>query len=335
MIGAYARLVRLLDRRETGEPLAAFRICVGLILAHHLLVMGLDGLVPLLWMDLPDGGMRPLAEEGSWWVGLLGGPHPGVVWPLYALTLAASIGLTVGLYARVQAFLALQGFLALAWINGHAGGSYDNLISNSLWLLVLARSDATASILCRIRTGSFFSNEEVQAWPRWLVVLQLVAMYASTGLQKVSAAWVPGGDFSALYYILQQPTWARWDMAWLAWIYPLTQLATGATWFFEVGSPVLLLFFYYRLTADRPGRLRAWCNRLDARSLFAAVGISMHLGIHLLMVVGPFSTLSIALYACLFSPDEWRRGARRLRSAFSRGPAPAPPGPTEASLPGS
>ena len=139
------------------------------------------------------------------------------------------------------------------------------------------------------------------------MVVQLVLMYSSTGLQKVSTHWVPGGDMAALYYIMQQPSWQRFDLSWTAWVHPLTQLATLGTWLWEVGSPVLLLAFWYRRTRGGGGWLRATLNRIDARSLFALFGALVHAGIHALMDVGPFSYVSIALYPALFSPDELRQ----------------------------
>jgi len=320
---AWSRIVAFLDRREPGEALAAYRVLLGLNVLWAVSSVWAPGLVPVLWLQPEDGGMRPLQDGGSWLVGALGGPTPEVVWALVVGTVVASVFLVLGVASRLMALLCLQGFLAVAWINGHAGGSYDNLLTNALWLLVLARSDATASLTCRVRTGAWRQATQVPAWPRWLVALQLVVMYTSTGLQKVSASWVPGGDSSALYYILQQPSWARGDFSWTAHVFPLTQAATLSVWIFEVGAPILLLFLWFRHTRDRPGRLRAACNRLDARSLFVAYGALMHIGIHVTMAVGPFSTVCLAMYACLFSGEEWAAALDRLPGWRGRGPQPA------------
>jgi hypothetical protein len=330
-VNAWRRLVGFLDRRETGEALAVYRVAVGLNVLWAMVSVWAPGLVEVLWLQPAAGGMRPLAADSSWLVGALGGPSSAVVWPLVIGTTLASIGLILGIGSRALAFVCLQGFLAVAWINAHAGGSYDNLLTNALWLLVLARSDATWSLACRLRTGAWKSDTLISSWPRWLIVLQLLLMYCSTGLQKVSASWVPGGDSSALYYILQQPSWARHDMSWVAWLYPVTQAATLSVWLFEVFAPLLLVVLWFRHTRDREGRLRKLSNRLDLRSWFVVYGVAMHLSIHALMVVGPFSTTSIALYAALFSADEWRRGADRLRSLARRLQGSTELPPTQAS----
>ncbi len=139
-----------------------------------------------------------------------------------------------------------------------------------------------------------------------MAIYQLVLIYWSTGLHKVSASWTPVGGYSALYYTLQQPTWQRWDMDWLAWVYPLTQAATALTWFWEITSPLLLLALWYRATPERPGRLRAVFNRLNYRRLFVVFGVCLHLMIFALMDVGPFTWVTLAFYVCLYGPDEWR-----------------------------
>ena len=142
---------------------------------------------------------------------------------------------------------------------------------------------------------------------------RLVLVYGTTGLQKLSAHWLPGGELSALYYIMQQPSWQRIDMAWLAPFYPLTQAATLTTWCWEICAPLLLLAYVFRSTRTRPGRMRGWMNTHDFRTLYAAFGIAMHLGIFLTMEVGPFTWISLAFYACLWHPDEWTHVWRRLQ----------------------
>ena len=86
-------------------------------------------------------------------------------------------------------------------------------------------------------------------------------------------------------------------------------------WIWEITSPLLLLFYWYRNASGRGGWLRNSFNWLDFRRWFVAIGVMVHLSILVLMDVGPFSLVAMAYYPCLFHPDEWRRGAGR----FSRG----------------
>jgi hypothetical protein len=302
--GPWGRWVALLAEREAGTSLVLFRIGCGCTVLWSVGSVALSGMVPVLWLGPADGGFAT-AGDGAWPFRWLGGVTPATVWPAVAVTLLAGLLLVLGGGGRLTALVALQSYMALTGLNTNAIGAYDWLLTNALWLLVLGRSTATLSLDCRLRTGRWRSAELVSAWPRYLAVYQIVLVYWSTGMHKLSRAWTPADGFSALYYILQEPTWQRWDMTWLAHVYPLTQFATATTWLWEVTAPLLLLVLWYRRTRDRPGRLRALCNRLPLRGLWVAAGVSMHVGILLLMDVGPFSLAALSYYPCLFHPDEW------------------------------
>ena len=62
--------------------------------------------------------------------------------------------------------------------------------------------------------------------------------------------------------------------------------------------------------------MRALFNRFEIRGYFAVIGISMHLGIALLLDMGPFSWISLAYYICLLKPREIEPWLTRL--AFVR-----------------
>jgi hypothetical protein len=240
------------------------------------------------------------------------------VWGTWTVAVAAGLALVLGVGGRLPAVAAWITYPALVDLNGDAVGGYDLVFGNAFWLLVLARSTATLSLDCRLRTGRWTSDEPVPAWPRYLAVFQLVLIYWSTGMHKLSRTWVPGGDASALYYTLQQPTWQRFDMSWLAHVYPLTQAATVTAWLWEVSAPLLLLALWYRRTADRPGRLRALFNLVNYRRWWVLMGLGMHLGVLVLMEVGPFSPLMLSFYACLYRPEEWRRARPRAKGVAVR-----------------
>ncbi|MDP6931771.1 MAG: hypothetical protein QGG40_02600 [Myxococcota bacterium] len=311
----WARWLQILARTESGTALALFRIALATCALWNVGSAVSHDLVDAIWIDQAYGGYRDLGKGGAYFK-LVGGATPTTVWTAVVLSLSSSLLLIVGLGGRWTAFLALQSFQALSWANGHAGGSYDLLLANGMWLLVLGRSTATLSADCRLRQGRWTSDQPISAWPRYLVVLQLVVMYTSTGLHKVSASWTPAGDFSALYFIFQQPTWQRFDMAWTAHVFPLTQLATVTTWLWEISAPLLLLSFWYRWTRLRGGRLRGFMNRLDWRRPFALFGLVLHLGIYVVMEVGTFTPTTLCFYLCLWHPDEWHLRFRRLRPPF-------------------
>ncbi|MEZ4450272.1 MAG: HTTM domain-containing protein [Nannocystaceae bacterium] len=318
MIRAWRAWIAVLQRREDALPLAIFRALTGLAVLWNLLPAVLHGVVRVIWLDRDDGGYRVLRAAGSWLVQAAGDLSPGLVWGLVISTLCAGFLVMIGVGGRVAALCALQGTLAISMINTDAKGSYDALLCNSLWLLCLGDGQATLSIAAKRRHGVWIPRVDVAAWPRYLVILQIAAVYFSTGIHKVSAFWTPMGGFSALYYILQQPTWHRFDMTWLAHVYPLTQVSTALVWIFELTWPLLGLALYLR---QRPGdgRVRRLLRRFDPRTPYVIFGVSMHLMILAFMEVGPFSAITIAYYPCLYRADELRRGwarlRRRLRSA--------------------
>jgi hypothetical protein len=305
--------VAFLAQREAGTSLALFRAACGASVLYSLGSVVLHGMVPVIWLGKADGGYTDMGD-GPRLFRLLGGVTPTTVWAVVAATLLAGLLLLVGGGGRLAALLALQGYMAVTGINSNTLGAYDWLLTNALWLLVLARSTATLSLDCRLRTGRWLSDEPVFAWPRYLAIYQIVLVYWSTGMHKMSRSWTAADGFSALYYILQEPTWQRWDMSWLARAYPLTQAATATTWVWEISAPLLLLVLWYRRTRERPGRLRALCNRLPLRGLWVATGVAVHLGILLFMDVGPFSLVALSYYACLFRPEEWQRLGRFIVS---------------------
>ncbi len=309
----WSRIVELVELREPATVLALFRICLGLMVLYTVGSVVWHDIVPLVWLDEAYGGYRKL-EHGNFLVQWLGGPSPSLVWGLVAAVLVTGVALTLGLGGRLIAFATLWLVMAVTDLNGQAGGSYDELLTSGIWLLVLGPSTATWSLDCYIRTGSWHDPTATSgSWVRWLGTFQVILAYCSTGFQKVSAYWTPAGGYSALYYILQQPSWHRWDMSAAAYVYPLTQLMSFCTWSWEVGAPLVWLWLWLRHTRDRGGRLRRWMLRWDLRAAFALFGLMLHVGVWATMEVGPFSPVTLSFYLCFFHPDELAAAWARLR----------------------
>ncbi len=313
--------VARLEHREPATSLALFRIAMGVaVLATLGPVLSADLVVPL-WVDQAEGGFRPLQARHPL-VELLGGPTLATARLLVGAGLLAGTLLVLGLGGRLPALLALASMMAIFSLSPGTGGGHDRLHTNGLWLLVLAPSTATLSLDARLFSAPrrWCSDRAVPAWARYLAVVQLVAVYCATGLQKVGPEWFPWGGGSALYYALQNPIWARFPHAWVAEPVPyaLSVLGTTTAWWWEVLAPVWLLCFWFRATRERPGRLRAWALRVDLRALWAAYGLLMHLTLALLMNLGPFSLVTVGFYACLFHPDEWAAAGRRARALLGR-----------------
>ena len=302
--------VAIIDRCEAGDALALMRIAMGLAVVQTMVTTVWAGVVPVLWYDVADGGMVLVRHE-SWLVELLGGATPALVWTLVVLSLVGGLCVTVGLGGRIAPLVTAQAMLALRGIYA-SQGAYGAIIANGLWLLVLADATRTLSLDCRLRTGRWTDDTPVPAWPKLVGVIQLALIYFSAGVHKLSATWLPGGDMSALYYILQQPNWQRYEMSWIASVYPLTQIGTVLTWFLEIAWPVLLVAALYRAPARRERLLGRFFSRFDPRKLFMPLGIVLHLGVAIAMDVGPFFLATIAFYPCYFASTELRAMGARL-----------------------
>jgi len=319
---SWGRWVAFLGEREGAESLALARMIAGLTLAYHLVAMWTSGSADAMWVDIAHGGYRSV-DEG--WFGFPFDATPGAIHAVMALTSAAAVFLAFGIFTRVAAVIAWFGFSRLCDLNWQCGGSSDELLTNGLFLLMLSGCGETWSIDAWRRGGE---PATVPAWPRRLLVLQLVILYFMTALQKVSSSWIPFvGPMDALWYILQQPTWQRRDMRWLAPFFPLTQLATFTTWFFEMFAPLLLLAMWYRRTPAMSGRVRALFNRIPFRNAYLGLGLALHLGIWASLEVGPFLGGILALYAACFLPHEWRALATRVRERIKARSAVVRPAP--------
>lgn len=302
----WTRWANLIDRREDATPLALARIVAAFTVWLHLSTMWISGTALGVWVHVQFGGIR---ETDLPWLDIVGGATPQNIRILLALGIASSALMMFGVFTRITCVLTWFTFRLLTGLNDHSGGSSDDLLVNGLFLLIFAGCGGALSFDNRKQPPKI-----VPSWPRYVLTGQLVLIYWMTGLQKVSAAWLPNGPLDALWYIFQQPSWQRIEMTWLARVFPLTQLGTLVTWIFEWSAPLLLLAFWYRDTRDRPGRVRRLFNRFDFRSLYLAVGVMLHIGIWVTLEVGPFSGGVFALYMCCFTADEYRAALARVRT---------------------
>ncbi len=285
-----------MDRREPAGALAAFRIAMGVVLIGTVLSVAAVPARWPVWLDAAHGGW--ISQPGSPVMKMLGASQ-WTVGAMVVLCVVSALLVTLGFGGRVSAFVALQSWLALADLNGRAGGAYDELIANGLWLLVLSSGTQTASMDAWRRTGQWMPPlSTAPVWGRFLVAFQILLVYGATGLAKVSAHWVPGGDASALYDILQQPTWQRFDASWVASVYPLTQVATTTLWIWEFTAPLWGIAWLASLT-NGGGR---WT---DIRFLYLGIGLGFHMGTECLLEVGAFGFASLAFYPALLHPADW------------------------------
>lgn len=311
----WASWVALWDRQERPDTLALLRILLCLVLLTDQLEVLRLGLVEALWAPASAGGIGdPLSSSPPPMLYRVFPETPATAWGAFSLWTAATLMFGFGLFSRFSGLVLVLIYAQLALVLPGADRGIDMLIRNVLLILALSPAGEAWSLDARIRTGRWSgSGAPRPSWARQLLILQLVVMYFTAGVQKVSVAWLPMGDFSALYIVLHDPAVANTAAMDLAPWYPLTQIATACTLVWEWSAPLLLLAFWYRDSRLRPGRLRAWMNRLDFRLLYLLVGVAFHVGIHATMHIGIFPWAMMATYVCAFHPDELAAFARRFR----------------------
>jgi hypothetical protein len=281
---------------------------VGLVLLWDMLAIYRLDLVVRLWGSPELGGFgdvmsrTPVPEMYRWFA-----PTPGLAWAAWGILTAGLACFTLGLFTPFAGIVALVVYAQVAQVLPLGDRGIDLMMRNVLLLLSLSGCNRIWAMDALI----FGRRELVPAWPRHLLIVQLLVMYFMASVQKTAVAWWPWGGYSALYLVLQDPSIAAWRFGWLQEVYPLTQLATASTMVFELLAGPMVLTWWFRDTRTRPGRLRAFWNRLDVHRWWMLVGVMLHVGIAATMAIGIFPYAMLALYPAFFHPDElprWVRG---------------------------
>lgn len=298
-----AAWIQLWDRHEPPHTLALVRILVASVILWDFFTILRLGLVPVLFSPMEAGGFpdvadrNPVPELYRWFAW-----DTPTAWLGWGVMVGATSCLLVGFLTPLAGLVALltSAQLALVLPNGDRG--IDLLLRNALFLLLLSGCGRVWSVDALWRRPVAV----VPSWPRHLLILQLAVVYFSAGVQKTAFSWTPIGGYSALYLILQDPSIALTRFDWLADWYPVTQVATAGTTFFEIGAGMIPFVYWFRATRTRPGWVRAWFNRVQPLRMWLAVGVLLHLGIAFTMALGIFPFAMLALYPAFFHPDEWR-----------------------------
>lgn len=306
--------VDLWDRREAPLSLALCRVLLGLVVVWDIGLMAPLDLVQVMFGTAEHGGLAHLEDYRKVpELFELIEPSEGLAGAFFAVLLGSAVLFTLGLATRLSGLVLLLTWAQWALLLPWADRGIDMLMRNAVLLLVLSGSGRALSLDARLRTGSWLGDGGlVTAWPRYLLIVQLVIVYFAAGVSKVASSWLPVGDWSALYIAMRDPAFRKLEVETLHLVYPLTQLGTAVSWVWEWTSPVLLLAFWFRCTRTRRGRLRAWMNRVSFVRLFLLVGASFHVGTHFALQLGIFPFAMLALYPAFFHPDEVGVAARRV-----------------------
>jgi hypothetical protein len=301
--GAFMRWIAFWDRRERATSLAFTRILVGSVLFLDMLLARYRGAAEALLAPPPFGMGTGAAAVPSFLPApsALAGDDVAVLW--WALVLVASL-----MFASGALYKSAGALLTLALVNfAHFdpnGDAIDTLYRVVVPILTLSRANARFSVDAWL--GSKLGRPPptmVPAWPRYLLMLQLLWMYFSAAHCRDDAAWWPHGGFAAIGNVMGDPHFARFPPGSLVSLYPLTQLGTAVSMAFEMSAPLMVFLTWFR--RDGGGSFGAFARRWRIRAVWLATGAALHLGIALTMTLGMFPYGVLALYPLFLHPDEY------------------------------
>lgn len=317
----FEKIVKLFDEREKPTALALVRIFVALTLVYDLAVVGLLDAPVWLWAPIDQGGTSPTATpEAAWFYKVFPATADSAM-GLYVALLVTAVTLGLGFFTRTSALLFVLLSAQSSILNDAGDRGIDRAIRIVILILAFSAAGRAYSVDARIASGSFRGDGALApAWPRFLVLGQLVIMYTAAGLSKSATLWLPWGGHAALYVILNEPIYATMDFGFLEHpvLYFLTQLGTLSSRAWELISPIVLLAAYYRRTPDGPGRLRAFMNRHPVREIYVAFGVAFHLLLAFTLKLGIFPFAMLAFFPAFFRPDEIERFFVRVRRFAKR-----------------
>ena len=303
---AWRAWVALMDRRESPTALALVRIGVALVVLVDYLWIAHRDLIDPLWSRFPHG--YAMGHEG--WADALGLSAFG----LWVIGVAALVLILVGAGTRVACIVFVLVSAQHAALAPDSETGVDQLFRIVLIILALSRCNARWSVdaLIARRIGRPMPAE-VPAWPRYLLLLQLLWVYFSGGQNKSSHEWDPIGGFTALGHALMDPHNGRLDPDVVSAMFPFTRIATALTITFELTALLYLLWLYFAATAERPGRFRRFANRARLRWIWFGLFVFFEIGIAIGLKLGSFPFGMLALWPLLLLPEDLARLLQRLK----------------------
>jgi len=281
-------------RPVTASGLGIMRILMGVM----LVMTSIDLIPDLVLLVGPDGVHSAAAAEkgmrmGRWtWFDQVDSMQ--TVYLIHGATLLANLLFLLGFRSRTMGILSVLAHAALYQRNGWFMNGGDRLVREFTLYISLVPCGAAYSVdawLARrkaARRGAGPSSPLIPILAHRLIQIQLCVMYLASGADKYATKSWRGGN--ALYYAISSESYQR--SAELSAPLLTTELgqsllamATSITCYWEMGFFLLVLW--------RPTR---W--------LALIMGLGIHLGIHVLLMVAYFSSASVWGYLT-FVPYDW------------------------------
>ena len=201
-----------------------------------------------------------------------------VLYGTLGVYIASLIGMVLGFRAKAMAFVAWALHLVINNSANMYGYGVESFIHISLFYLIFMPTTTHWAVR---RLSRERSDKAEQYAGLWLTILRihLCIVYLNAGMAKfLGQDWISG---EAIWRTLAQPTYAQFDMFWIAYVPWLSLIATWS---------VLLLETAYSVFIWIPALRKYW---------LAAI-IAMHAGIGLLMGLHAFAGIMIVLNIAAF-----------------------------------
>jgi hypothetical protein len=219
---------------------------------------------------------------------------------------------TLGLFTRVMQVLALVCITSLNTRNLMVeDGGVATMIAFAVWTVflplgdrlsldALCRDAALKNIAQRVRARKA-AKRPVVSLAVLALTLQIVAIYLLNALHKTGRTWANG---DAVHYVLWQARVNTEFAWWLAHHEPswFSPLATRGTLIIEYAIPLLMLYPYRGLP----------------RAVAFVCSVALHMGIALVMTLGPFSYAMMALVLARFPGEVLTTLLARMPARFGR-----------------
>jgi len=276
---------------------ALLRVAVGLVGCLSLLQLH-D--VRVFW---DASGMIPADDNGlglkPWLVANGLGDIGGRV--LFVACVTSFVAMIIGFWSGVAVAASLAASLVQILWNALPLSGAHPAIQGLLFCLIWADCGAVWSVdawLARRRSVS--GNSSVEPYPiapLRLVRFQVALVYFSTGLWKLqSAHWRDG---ATIHYVLDSNVFRRIPHDLPRALDPVATILTYSTFFWELGFALMLL------------------NR-HTRKVALFIGVALHLGMALVMEIGPFHWVMLASYLSFLNPHWVARRFTQLPDVFVR-----------------
>jgi hypothetical protein len=292
---------RLFFAPVSARPLGAFRIVYGVLMLIYLGLMSVEFDIWYTGAGILHGIQSREAAGPLRFSVLQFTDNPALAYAVFAGTMAAALGLTLGWRTRVMSVLFYLGMITLYHRNVLANGGPDAVPLILSFYVMLCPCGAAYSLDARraARKRGTVAEPLIIPWAVRLLQMQLCLIYFQSCVIKCQGStWLNG---TTVHYVLFNREFGMFDLEWLAQYPLLINVMTHSALLLEFAVAFWLWF--------RPTRRWAFLG-----------GVLLHLGIRPVLNIPGFGEVMCAAYVTFLAPDELDSLLRWLdpRAAFAR-----------------